>query len=395
MVLEATLNGIVSPAKAGFRVYIQREISPDTWVDYDNKYTDANGRVTFIVDAPAWGETPWTYRLNILAGQVIDGVEYTGDISDFTAQVWDGSDVDLYLYVYEVEPDPFETVYHSTYRGFEIRQYTLSKWYTFTTDMVWVKETLQECYDEIDKYLYEPPEPEPYYWKLHSYYRGIGIWVWMPYRTPYTAYFGGAWHERSTLSSIKAAIDAFLGPEIQDARVTGIVTPAKAGFRVFPQRLREGVWVGFLTGEYTDPAGTVSWLMHPEFSPVRLRMLAQTVDGVEYKAYTSEQATIWAGSEVDLYLYPEALPLLPSSATVTVNGRATGGYPTPSMRLYVYDKGVQVGYKDFPPISIGSWYTYEKVITGAGVHTVYGRMVLTNPLGSYEFTTETIEFELG
>lgn len=52
-----------------------------------------------------------------------------------------------------VEPDPFETVYHSTYRGIEIRQYTLSKWYTFTTDMVWTKETLQECYDEIDAYL--------------------------------------------------------------------------------------------------------------------------------------------------------------------------------------------------------------------------------------------------
>ena len=86
---------------------------------------------------------------------------------------------------------------------------------------------------------------------------------------------------------------------------------------------------------------------------------------------------------------------LPTSATVTIQGRATGGYPTPSMRLYVYDKGVQVGYKDFSPLSIGTWYTYEKIVTGAGVHQVYGRMRLTNALGSFYKNTETVEFELG
>jgi len=85
---------------------------------------------------------------------------------------------------------------------------------------------------------------------------------------------------------------------------------------------------------------------------------------------------------------------LPSSATITVSGKATGGYPTPSMRLYVYDNGVLRGYKDFS-ISIGAWYTFEKVITGAGIHRVYGRMRLSNALGSFYFLTETVEFELG
>lgn len=88
---------------------------------------------------------------------------------------------------------------------------------------------------------------------------------------------------------------------------------------------------------------------------------------------------------------------MPTSATVTVKGRATGGYPIPTMRLYVYDKGVQVGYKDFSPISIGAWYTYEKIVTGAGGHQVYGRMVLVNPLNpaGWEWTTATKTFELG
>lgn len=94
----------------------------------------------------------------------------------------------------------------------------------------------------------------------------------------------------------------------------------------------------------------------------------------------------------DIYCIVRAIP---TSANVTVKGRATGGYPTPTIRLYVYDNGVQVGYKDFSPISIGSWYTYEKIVTGAGVHQVYGRMRLRNALGSFYKNTETVEFELG
>ncbi len=86
---------------------------------------------------------------------------------------------------------------------------------------------------------------------------------------------------------------------------------------------------------------------------------------------------------------------LPSSATVTIKGKATGGYPIPTLRLYIYDNGALVGYKDFSSISIGSWYTYEKIVTGAGNHQVYGKMRLRNALGSFYFETETEAFELG
>jgi len=49
-------------------------------------------------------------------------------------------------------PDPFETEYHSSYRGIDIYQYLVSLWYTFTyPDMVYAYETLQECYDTIDE----------------------------------------------------------------------------------------------------------------------------------------------------------------------------------------------------------------------------------------------------
>lgn len=70
------------------------------------------------------------------------------------------SKIDDYLGPEEPEPDPWETVYHSTYRGFEIRQYTLGKKYTFTTDTVWVKDTISQCHATIDAYLYVEPEPK-------------------------------------------------------------------------------------------------------------------------------------------------------------------------------------------------------------------------------------------
>jgi len=51
------------------------------------------------------------------------------------------------------------------------------------------------------------------YWKYNTTYREIDIEVWYPYGTPYRAYFGGAYHEESTRPLLKAAIDAYLGPE--------------------------------------------------------------------------------------------------------------------------------------------------------------------------------------
>ena len=83
-----------------------------------------------------------------------------------------------------------------------------------------------------------------------------------------------------------------------------------------------------------------------------------------------------------------------TSATVTVRGKATGGYPAISMALEIYDKGVKIKSKPVGVVSIGTVYEDSVGVTGAGIHTVYGRMVLTNALGSYEFLTPTKEFEL-
>ena len=85
----------------------------------------------------------------------------------------------------------------------------------------------------------------------------------------------------------------------------------------------------------------------------------------------------------------------PSSATVTVRGKCTGGYPLPSMLLEIYDGGVKIKSKTISVVSIGSVYEDSVVVTGAGIHGVLGRMVLTSPLGSYELLTETKEFTLG
>lgn len=85
---------------------------------------------------------------------------------------------------------------------------------------------------------------------------------------------------------------------------------------------------------------------------------------------------------------------MPTLATVTVRGKCTSGYPTLSMVLEIYDKGVRIKFKTISVVSIGSVYEDSAGVTGTGIHRVQGRMVLTNPLGSYEFLTETKEFEL-
>jgi hypothetical protein len=81
-------------------------------------------------------------------------------------------------------------------------------------------------------------------------------------------------------------------------------------------------------------------------------------------------------------------------ATVTVRGRCTGGYPIPSILLEIYDKGVKIKSKTISAVSIGTFYEDPVVVTSVGIHRVYGRMVLTNALGSYEFLTPAKEFEL-
>ncbi len=84
-------------------------------------------------------------------------------------------------------------------------------------------------------------------------------------------------------------------------------------------------------------------------------------------------------------------------ATVNVNGVVTAGFPVPSMVLELYDNAVLRKTVTPPSVVLGTTYTLTDTmgVADVGGHTVYGRMVLTNPLGAYEFTSPTQSFDIG
>lgn len=165
--------------------------------------------------------------------------------------------------------------------------------------------------DQRGPYPIEHAE-EPVGWEPLTIYRGIQIWVWMPAGEPFTAYFDGSWHSKSRLSRLKDAIDDFLGPEEPGGNfdVTGIVTPAKAGFLV-------EFWWGttvdnmFLADDKTTGSdGKVHWRPWSSIWPMKVQLkipAGQVVDGVEYGYAESGILTAWKGTEANLYLYPEAV----------------------------------------------------------------------------------------
>jgi len=85
-------------------------------------------------------------------------------------------------------------------------------------------------------------------------------------------------------------------------------------------------------------------------------------------------------------------------STIKVNGKCTAGFPVPTMRLELYDKTVLRKSLDVPsPITLNTVYTLTDTMGSADVgnHSVYGRMLLTNALGTYEFKTATQTFDIG
>ena len=84
-------------------------------------------------------------------------------------------------------------------------------------------------------------------------------------------------------------------------------------------------------------------------------------------------------------------------ASINVNGICTAGFPVPSMVLELYDNAGLRKTLTPPSVVLGTPYTLSDTMTVADVggHTVYGRMVLTNPLGSYEFTSPSQSFDIG
>lgn len=92
------LNGIVSPAKAGFLVEMWWEIPGYPPIKGAWETTSPQGRVQFTPTSSSW---PVTFYLVIPAGQVVDGVEYGGYTSE-KATLYDTQEADLYLYPKEI-----------------------------------------------------------------------------------------------------------------------------------------------------------------------------------------------------------------------------------------------------------------------------------------------------
>jgi len=87
-------------------------------------------------------------------------------------------------------------------------------------------------------------------------------------------------------------------------------------------------------------------------------------------------------------------------ATVNVNGVCNAGFPLPSMLIELYDShdggpDVLSTSTTIPTVVLNTVYTLPQTIGLVGNHVVYGRMVLTNALGSYEFTSDPYTFDIG
>lgn len=84
-------------------------------------------------------------------------------------------------------------------------------------------------------------------------------------------------------------------------------------------------------------------------------------------------------------------------ATVNVMGVCTAGYPAPSMLLELYDNGVVRKTTTVPSVTLGTTYTLSDTmgLADVGDHVVYGRMLLENPLGAYEFVSLSQSFSIG
>lgn len=84
-------------------------------------------------------------------------------------------------------------------------------------------------------------------------------------------------------------------------------------------------------------------------------------------------------------------------ATINVNGVCTAGFPIPTMVIELYDNVALRKTLTPPAVVLGTTYTLTDTMALAdvGAHTIYGRMVLSNPLGDYEFTSPSESFDIG
>lgn len=98
VIMGVTLNGIVTPAKAGFLVEMWWETLGYPAVKGAWKTTDSQGRVQFKPGASSW---PVTFYLVIPAEQTVDGAKYEGYTSK-KATLYDTQEANFYLYPKEI-----------------------------------------------------------------------------------------------------------------------------------------------------------------------------------------------------------------------------------------------------------------------------------------------------
>jgi hypothetical protein len=78
--------------------------------------------------------------------------------------------------------------------------------------------------------------------------------------------------------------------------------------------------------------------------------------------------------------------------TITLTGKALAGVPAPNMYLAIYVDDALLKDTTYTSVTLNQPYTLTAQYDKPGDHKAYGKMVLSNPLGSKEYVTDVISF---
>lgn len=128
--------------------------------------------------------------------------------------------------------------------------------------------------------------------------------------------------------------------------------------------------------------------------PYRYDESSPTYDGGNWLASPNSGSSWGAYTGVDMMFEVWGFPW--PYGKVTVTGKAKGGYPTPSMRLEIYEKDVLALFGEIPSeqLLINQLYTLSYDLKSPRYSYFQGRMILTNPLKQAVFNTEYLTFGL-
>jgi len=78
--------------------------------------------------------------------------------------------------------------------------------------------------------------------------------------------------------------------------------------------------------------------------------------------------------------------------TLTAIGKAAKGIPPPDMTLTIYVDGSPVKTQSYPAVTLGKEYSLSATEERAGDHSAYAAMLLSNPVGSKQYTSVPVLF---